>query len=250
MLTEFKDKAKIQRPPRELVEEFRKLYVSVVYDGLARIMGPMGGVCDPEIKPILDFMRGKIYVGPAITIKWAQRELLTLAKKRLQEEGKTREDYQAIMDIAEPGDVIVSGGWGRKDLAFWGDVLSNFAKKKDVEAIVIDGATRDKANNERLGFPIFARGATPLAEAAFMETIDMNVPIMCGGVEVWPGDLVMGDDDGVLVIPRRYIEQTLKYAQEKRKLEIEMIESARAGKPLLETMKDIYFKLHMYEEKE
>ncbi|MFX0198251.1 MAG: RraA family protein [Candidatus Hodarchaeota archaeon] len=235
----------IKRPPQKVVDEYRKLYTDVVYDGLARIMGPSGGVCDPEIRPILDFMKGKVYVGPAITIKWAQRELLTLAEKRLRESGRTREDYQAIVDVAQPGDIIVSAGYGQK-YGYWGDVLSNFAKAKGVEAIVIDGYTRDRANNERLEFPIFARGSTPLAEAFVMETIDMNVPVQIGSVEVCPGDLVMGDDDGVLIIPQRHIEETLKYALEKRSYEEKMIADARAGKSLIESMKDIYFELHVY----
>jgi 3-hexulose-6-phosphate synthase/6-phospho-3-hexuloisomerase len=113
--------------------------------------------------------------------------------------GDWAKSVEAI-DVAEKGDIIVvdSGGTGK---AVWGELASSSCKRKGIAAVVIDGATRDLEDIKKMGFPVFARGVRPTAgePKGFGE---INVPIICGNVSVRPGDYIVGDLDGVVVIPK------------------------------------------------
>jgi len=104
------------------------------------------------------------------------------------------------IDVAEKGDIIVidSGGTGK---AVWGELASWSCKRKGISAVVIDGTTRDLEDIRKMGFPVFAREVKPTAgePKGFGE---INVPIKCGSVPVKPGDYIVGDLDGVVVIPK------------------------------------------------
>jgi 4-hydroxy-4-methyl-2-oxoglutarate aldolase len=103
----------------------------------------------------------------------------------------------AALQAAQPGDVLVVEA-GSEDRAIAGELFASEAMRRGVAGIVIDGLCRDTPTLRRLTFPVYARGATPIACGATKLPV-IQVPVMIGGVEVQPGDLLLGDDDGIVV---------------------------------------------------
>jgi regulator of RNase E activity RraA len=102
----------------------------------------------------------------------------------------------AAIPYARPGEILVVNGMGVEDVAIWGEVMTHAAQKQGIAGIVLDGAVRDVAEMREMGFPVFCRAVVPRGpHKGFGGTIDGA--ISCAGVAVSPGDLVIGDDDGV-----------------------------------------------------
>ena len=103
------------------------------------------------------------------------------------------------LETAPTGSVIVVDGGGSLERALWGDRLSGRAQERGILGLVVDGAVRDVDAIEELGFPVFAAGRCPTPPNRDVRG-ELNIPILCGGVEVKPGDHVYGDSDGVVVV--------------------------------------------------
>ena len=180
--TRHREQAKIvmtvERPQAGLVSACRELYTGLVLDHL----GKHGGM-SAEIKPVWS---GARLCGPAVTCLGPDWRIRAMAA-----------------DLAEPGDVIVLAVDGPSGQACFGDMTATRWQAKGIEGVVIDGATRDVAGIRALGFPVFAREVTPrnYHYPAGADHGAVNVPVVCGGVLVEPGDIVLGDDDGVVVVP-------------------------------------------------
>ena len=112
------------------------------------------------------------------------------------------------LELAGPGDVIVIDGAGFTERALWGDKLSLRAQERGVVGLVVDGAVRDTALIEALGFPVFAVASTPTGPLTELEG-EVGSAIECGGLRVEPGDLVVGDADGVVVVRAAVAEDVL-----------------------------------------
>ena len=119
---------------------------------------------------------------------------------------------------AKPGDVIVIAGRGNCDCSYWGDHRSLCAQMTGAEAVVIDGAYRDHAGCEAVGFPIFALGLT-CGTAGKSGAGALNVPVSCGGATVRPGDFIIGDVNGVCVLRPEEAEAAMERALAKRRLQ-------------------------------
>jgi 4-hydroxy-4-methyl-2-oxoglutarate aldolase len=115
-----------------------------------------------------------------------------------------------------PGDVVVVATNGAQS-GVWGELLSTAALARGAVGAVTDGLTRDTDRLDLMGFPVFARGSSPLDSAGRQAVQAFGVPIVCGGVEVHPGDVVFGDVMGVVVIPAALAEETLRLAEEKQR---------------------------------
>ena len=114
--------------------------------------------------------------------------------------------------LAKPGDVLVVNAGGFKDYAVFGDLMALSCKVHLLAGIVVDGAVRDAEGLQELGFPAFARAVLPTGP--FKDSPgSINVPVSCGGVPVLPGDIVVGDADGVMVVPRAEAADVLAKAQ-------------------------------------
>jgi 4-hydroxy-4-methyl-2-oxoglutarate aldolase len=174
----------IERPASELVASYRALYTGLVLDHLGK-----HGCMTPDVKPVWS---GASLCGPAITCLGADWRIRSMAA-----------------DLAEPGDVIVVAAGGVTECACFGDMTATCWQSKGIEGVVIDGACRDVARLRGLGFPVFAREVTPrnFHYPAGLDHGAINVPVVCGGVLVEPGDIVIGDDDGVVVVPRRIAKE-------------------------------------------
>ncbi|MCW4031896.1 MAG: RraA family protein [Candidatus Bathyarchaeota archaeon] len=241
-IDEFLKNAKIKRPPQKLLNEFKNLETSLIYDTLWQNFGIDTHLLG--LKPIFDFMKDKVYVGTAITAKEVStiKEPIKVVIKRFEETGRSRIDHiLACIDFAEPGDIIVIDGEGREDLGLWGDNTSMLAKRNGICAVILYGAVRDVAKIRKIGFPVFAKGISPKSSGYDLESIGFNVPVTCGGVQVRPGDIIVGDEDGVINVPLEYAERVLEQATEiqtKEKMTEKAIKKSRyalesypAGRP-------------------
>ena len=113
------------------------------------------------------------------------------------------------------GDVVVLATNGEVRSGVWGELLATAARARGATGAVTDGLTRDVAQLEQMGFPVFARGTSPLDSAGRQAVHAFGEPVVCGGVEVHPGDLVLGDVMGVVVVPTALAEDAVRLAEEK-----------------------------------
>jgi len=140
---------------------------------------------------------------------------------------------QAIA-AAALGDIILIDNSGRLDTSCWGGILSYAAKMKGISGVVIDGACRDVDDFIDANFPVYARGAVvATARGRIMEEAT-NVMVQFGGVQVRPGDLVVGDRSGVVIVPQEKLEQVLQKAGELFKKEEKMIADIKTGMSIIE----------------
>lgn len=138
-----------------------------------------------------------------------------------------------------PAFVLVIDGQGELDTALWGGATTIAASLKRLAGVVIDGAIRDLAEIRKEMFPVFARSVVPNAGGAEYSG-ELNIPIQCGGVVVHPGDWVVGDDDGVVVVPSKLLENVLEKARSLLEVEKAIYKEIRQGR-------DIATLLHYHE---
>jgi 4-hydroxy-4-methyl-2-oxoglutarate aldolase len=195
----------IERPKKEIVEGYRELATGNICDAMGRY-----GSMSASIRPILNQCK---MVGPALTVKIYPADNLMLHK---------------ATEVAKPGDVIVVDAGGYPDMAILGDLLCLVCKTKGIEGIVLDGGVRDIEGIRELGFPVFAKGVIPVGPLKDSPG-SINIPIHCGGVSVAPGDLIVGDTDGVAVIPKARIQEVLEKGRAIVEKEQKMRERIRKG---------------------
>lgn len=137
------------------------------------------------------------------------------------------------------GDVLVIAGKGRCDCSYWGDHRSICASMMGAEAVVIDGAFRDAEGCERIGFPVFAKELTcRTAAKSGQGTIQSEVS--CGGILVRPGDLIVGDRNGVVVIPPEDAEEIMERAESKRRLQELLIKQMKKTGKMIPKISEKY----------
>lgn len=209
------------RPPDDVVEQFKRLSTTNVSDALDKL-GLRSGVIG--IRPMWDC--GKT-VGRAVTVK-------------LTAFGMTKSTSHLGIDAivqANPGDVIVIDNGGRTDVSCWGEILSYGARARGVAGVIVDGGHRDLDVIKEIGFPIYARAAVPVTARGRIIQESVNGIIQCGGAQVRPGDIVIADDNGVVVVPREREAEVLEVSLEMFKKECLMIEEIRKGIPIEEVDK-------------
>jgi len=140
----------------------------------------------------------------------------------------------AAVAAAQPGEILVAQCHDH-GIGVWGEVLTVAAMARGIAALVIDGSVRDIDSIRGRGFPVFARG-TALSTARKAELGCLRVPISCGGLLVWPGDYVVADDSGIVVLGAATVEATLAQALARRDKEAVMMERLRHGETTLELL--------------
>jgi len=118
----------------------------------------------------------------------------------------------ALIDDLKPDDVAVFGCCGSRRIAPWGELLSTASRARGASGCVTDGFVRDVRAIRALRFPVFHGGIAPLDSKGRGKVVEIDTPIRCGGVAVAPGDLVFGDADGVIVVPRAVEDEALRRA--------------------------------------
>jgi regulator of RNase E activity RraA len=140
------------------------------------------------------------------------------------------------LDAAQTGDIIVADNGGRTDTSCWGGLLALAAKTKGISGVVIDGACRDIDESRDLEFPVYARGAVPMTARGRITQESYNQEIEFAGVQVHPGDLVMADGSGVVIIPRSKEEEVVRAAEAVAATEARMAEGIRQGLSVLDVL--------------
>ncbi|WP_448203918.1 4-carboxy-4-hydroxy-2-oxoadipate aldolase/oxaloacetate decarboxylase [Azospirillum sp. sgz302134] len=202
------------RPAPELIEAFRTQSPATLHEA----MGKKGAMCHP-IKPLYPGMR---VCGPALTV-FCPNPMDNLM-------------VHVGLALAKPGDVLVVDFKSMEEAGPWGDVLTASAIARGVAGLVIDGCVRDAAAIRDMGFPVFCRGTNMKGTYKTQAIGDINTTITCGGVMVSAGDIVVGDDDGVVVVPQAEAAATLSKANQREEAEAEFRRQLEAGKTTIEVL--------------
>jgi regulator of RNase E activity RraA len=209
------------RPAEEHLAGFRELLSTfspscVVADCMER-----AGVLRSDIRPLFDAR----FVGAALTVKLYPGDLV---------------DCLDALAVAQKGDVIVVDAAGETETSIWGGLMAGLCQQKGVVGAIVDGAIRDIDEIRALRFPIYSRAIVPRSThspySKRMEPIEVNVPIHCGGALVFPGDIVLADEIGVVVVPREQASDVLVRAQAQATQEEATRQRIRDGKTVEELL--------------
>jgi regulator of RNase E activity RraA len=147
-----------------------------------------------------------VLIGRAKTTLWADMA---------HEDPKPYELELIAVDTARPDDVLIAAAGGTMRSGLWGELLSTAARRSGCVGVIVDGAVRDVAKMRQMGFPVWARGTSIYDSKDRNRVIDVDVPVEIDGVTFSPGDLVVADLDGVVVVPRSVEEEVVRRAWEK-----------------------------------
>jgi regulator of RNase E activity RraA len=180
------------------------------------------GVMRSYLRPLTNDTR---FVGPALTVRL---------------EPGNQVDCLDALSVAQEGDVVVVDAAGETETSIWGGLMSGLCKMKGVTGAVVDGAIRDTDETRDLGFFIFSKAIVPRSThspySGRMDPIEINVPIQCAGILVRPGDLVLGDEIGVVVIPLENAAEVLAAARAQADKEEQTRAKIREGKTVEELL--------------
>lgn len=164
---------------------------------------------------------------------------VTLKIKPLGLQQPTQHLGTAAIEAAQPGDIIVIDNAGQRQFSTWGGLLSLSAKLKGVSGVVIDGACRDIDEARDLQFPVYARGVVPMTARGRVMQDSLNQEIQFAGVQVHPGDLVIADGSGVVIIPAEKEQEVVTAAEIIFRKEAEMAAGIRQGVSGLEMLEKL-----------
>lgn len=164
--------------------------------------------------------------GPAYTLRYIpMREDLAVGGSMAD----PKHPQRATIETAPPGSVVVVDTHGMSASGTFGDILVARLKVRGVAGVVSDGPMRDVGELRRMDFPVFCCGNSAPPSYASMIAVDAQVPIACGGVAVFPGDIIVGDADGVVVVPTHVAEEAVRDAVEQDRLEAYIRRRVEAG---------------------
>ena len=193
---------KIERPSKAIIEQFRNLGSATVHEASGR-----KGYVDCAIKPIA---KGVRICGPAFTVECHPKDNLMLHK---------------ALERAQPGDIIVASVGGYYDAGYWGGLMATSAVARKIGGLAIDGCIRDSVEIIKMGFPIFCRGFCIWGTTKVGLGL-INHPTLFGGIVVNPGDLILGDDDGMVVVGRTesklVLEKSIERVEAEKKKSVQL----------------------------
>jgi len=196
---------KIERPSKEIIEKFREIGTATIHEASGR----KGGV-NPAIRPAA---RGVRLCGPAFTVQCHPKDNLMLHK---------------ALERAQPGDVIVATVGDYYEGGYFGGLMATSAVARQLGGLAIDGCIRDSEEIVEMGFPVFCRGFCIWGTAKNVLGL-VNHPTIFGGVMVNPGDLIVGDDDGLVIVDRKECASVLEQSLQRVDAERKKAEVLRAG---------------------
>lgn len=187
-----------------ILGELAAFPVALLADCMNRLTCIHGG-----IRPF----HNKSFAGVALTVRCAAGDNLLFHK---------------ALDMARPGSVLVVDGQGACARALCGEIMYRYAASKGIAGFVVDGCIRDVAALSELGFPVCAKGVSPMGPFKNGPG-EINVPVACGGQPVLPGDLIVGDVDGVVLIRQADAAAVLEQARRQSAMERQMLEAIEGG---------------------
>lgn len=206
-----------------VIERMKVLDVTCVSDALDRL-GLPGGLLG--IKQVLPDTK---ICGEAFTVHYVPC-------------GQVKGTVGDFLDDVKPGQVVVIDNGGRNYCTVWGDIMAITANKMGVAGTVIDGVCRDIPAVKKSGYPLFTKGSYMVTGKDRVEVDEVNGTVAVSGVRVCPGDIVLGDDTGVVVVPREMAEKVLDIAESIDETEQKIIDEVLKGS----TLKDARSKLNYH----
>lgn len=200
----FRISTNIERLDREIVDSFRGFPTPNIADNMNRFNGVSAEIKSFNEVPLL---------GTAFTVKARTGDNLLFHK---------------ALDLAQPGDIIVVDVQGDTTNAVTGEIMMRYAVKKGIAGFLIDGAIRDSGALKKMEFSVFARGTTP--KGPYKDGPgEINVPVSCGGAVVNPGDIIVGDEDGVVIISQKDAIDVLEKTRITNEKEASIFKAIEAG---------------------
>jgi 4-hydroxy-4-methyl-2-oxoglutarate aldolase len=191
-----------ESPGDPLIAGFKSTYPASVSDAVELVTGKNG-----TMRHDMKLMTGTNLVGRAVTA------LARPAPAAQATPALSVKHSVEMIDEAKPGEVGVIVMEGTLDIAAMGNLMAAAAVERGVAGMVLDGAIRDLWDVRRMGLTVYARSKSPRTAVGHYATVARNVPVECAGVTVHPGDIIVGDEDGVVVVPRDRAAEVLKQAQ-------------------------------------
>ena len=197
------------------------LYAAVVADVLDQL-GYRHQTLDAAIRPLTSAQRvaGRVFSARAETVDAIPDEPYKLE--------------MAAIDAMQSGDVLVCDVGFDRSCGFWGELLTTASMYKDVQGVVMSACTRDMWKIRDLDFPVFGIGYHPADSKGRTDIVEIDKPITIGGVETKSGDMILGDEDGTVIIPAEVVDETLKLAHEKISGENIVRDELARGMPITE----------------
>ena len=203
-------KTNVDRPTADAVLRLAKFSSATIHEAQGR-----KGALSSRIKPI---ERSMSFCGPALTVRCAPRDNLML---------------QVAIHYAEPGDVVLVSAGEYEEAGTFGDVLGNAMKAKGLAAMVTDSGVRDTQDLIELGLPVFSGSVS--IKGTVKETIGpINHPVVFGDEIIYPGDILRGDADGVVVVRKDEVEEVIRLSQERDDAERDLIRRYHEGGTTIE----------------
>jgi len=196
----------IARPPQEVVEGLAQIGSATASGELHRL-----GIRDPHLRGLTSWMPGTAVVGPALTLQFMpKREDVYTVDEYANPELQL---HRHVLYHTQPGDIVVVDARADMGSGVFGEMMLTYFKGRGGRAVVIDGCIRDYPKAQHLGLGLWLRGVTPnYHNQTAIFPFAVNVPVACGGVLVLPGDLIVADDDGAVVVPAALAAELLQAA--------------------------------------
>jgi regulator of RNase E activity RraA len=195
-------------------------------------MGLTGAIPASILRPVLS---GKKIAGPAITLKYIPEQITPA--QAFHERARAKLADRDAYALTEPGDIVVIDGGGMAQVSAMGGLSTTVAKSYGLAGNIVDCGVRDVAEMRKLNYPVWSRGITPITGKFRFEALEINGPVVCAGVQVLPGDLVVADDTGVVFIPQRFTVEVIRRAMEASKKEEHLMKALGNGSSLGEIKK-------------
>lgn len=197
----------------KLVEQISKMDVSSLSDAMDSLGIPCGCI---HIRPVVE---GMPFCGRAYTVHYVPC-------------GIHKGTVGDFLDDVKEGEVVVIDNSGRDYCTVWGDIMTNVAKQKGLAATVIDGVCRDIPGIKEVGYPVYSKGKYMVTGKERVEVDYVNKPVSLSGIKVEPGDIIRGDDSGVIVIPSERAEEIVSKAEVIEATEQKIIAAVKEGMTL------------------
>ena len=194
----------IKRPKKQLIDQFRGIPSSNIGDVAERLF-----CTNSSLRP----MNKAPMAGTAFTVKCPAGDNMM---------------FHMAMDLAQPGDILVVDGQGSMERALAGEIMMRYCKARGLAGVVVEGCIRDKEAIQGMDFPVYCKGITPQGPYKNGPG-EINVPVCAGGQVILPGDILIGDQDGIVVIHPEDGQKLLRELKEKVALEERLISSYKTG---------------------